>query len=363
MENHLENIKVGILGTRGIPNRYGGFEQWAEQLSVGLVKSGCRVSVYCSHFHPYKKPDFNGVTLIKKWDPKKLGLASQFIYDLLCILNARKQDYDVIIQLGYTTSSVWGWLLPRKVKIIYNMDGMEWKREKYKGLLKTFLKRAEKLAIKHSGVVIADSKPIKQYLDVKYQIQSVYIPYPATPFTNPDEQILDKFNLKKENYYLLIARFQPDNNLEMIIQGVLASNTDVPLVIIGDYQNRYGRYLRTKYNNKQIVFIGKYYDQTGLNNLRYHCLLYFHGHSAGGTNPSLLEAMASSCVISAHDNKYNRAVLEKDAFYFKNQKEIETILNRFKEKTSKANWIKNNLNKLRNDFNLNNITDKYYKLF
>ncbi len=356
-------MKIGILGTRGIPNRYGGFEQWAEQLSKGLVKKGCVVTVYNSHFHPYKRNTYQGIEIIHKWDPKKIGLASQFIYDLLCILNARKQKFDVIIQLGYTTSSVWGWLLPKKARIIYNMDGLEWKREKYKGLLKTFLKKAEKLAIKHSDVVIADSKPIKSYLDKKYQLSSNFIAYPATIFENSDDSVLAKFNLTKEKYYLLIARFQPDNNLEMIIQGVLASETNTPLLIVGDDNNRYGRYLQKKYSSDKIFFLGKIYDQTELNNLRYYCLLYFHGHSAGGTNPSLLEAMASSCVICAHNNDFNRAVLGEDAFYFKNRTEIASVLNSFSEKLPKVTWIKNNLNKLRNEYNLSNIIDQYYKLF
>ncbi len=218
-----KQIKVGILGTRGIPNHYGGFEQWAEQLSQGLVNKGCEVTVYNSHFHPYEEKDFNGVKIIHKWDPKEIGLASQFIYDFLCIADSRKQKFDVIIQLGYTTSSVWAWLLPIKAMVIYNMDGIEWKRKKYRGPLKTFLKYAEKLAIKNSDIIIADSKPIKQYLDNKYKINTEHIAYPAEIFGNPDPAILKKYKLKKKNYLLLIARFQPDNNFEPIIEGALDS--------------------------------------------------------------------------------------------------------------------------------------------
>jgi len=358
-----DKLKIGILGTRGIPNRYGGFEQWAEQLSTGLVKKGCEVTVYNSHFHPYKRDAYQGVKIIHKWDPKKIGLASQFIYDLGCILDARKRKFDIIIQLGYTTSSIWGWLLPEKAKVIYNMDGMEWKRDKYKGLLTTFLKWAEKLAIKHSDVVIADSKPIKTYIDNKYHIQSVFLAYPALLFKSPNERILDQYHLIKEDYYLLIARFQPDNNLEMIIKGVFRADRSKKLVVIGDHQNRFGRYLTKKYHDNNIVFLGKLYDKVVLDNLRYFSALYFHGHSAGGTNPSLLEAMAASSVVCAHDNEFNRSVLESNAYYFKNENDIVNIINKSNEKSTNSDRIINNLNKLRSHYQLNDIIQGYYKLF
>ncbi len=262
-------MKVGILGTRGIPNHYGGFEQWAEQLSQGLVKKDCEVSVYNSHFHPYKKKEFNGVNIIHKWDPKKIGLASQFIYDLLCIINTRKQNFDVIIQLGYTTSSIWAWLLPKESKILYNMDGMEWKREKYNGLIKLFLKYAEKLAVKNSDVIIADSVPIKQYFENKYNTNTNFIAYNAVCFNNPDVSILEKYKLNKNKYLLLIARFQPDNSFETIINGFVNSNSTKSLLIVGDNNNKFGTYLKKQYNNDRIIFLGPLYNKYELDNLRY----------------------------------------------------------------------------------------------
>ena len=355
-------MKIAILGTRGIPNRYGGFEQWAEQLSVGLVNKGCEVTVYNSHFHPYKKGEYHGVKIVRRWDPKKIGLASQFIYDLLCILHARRQNYDVILQLGYTTSSVWAWLLPKKSRVIYNMDGMEWKREKYKGLLSRFLKYAEKLAVKHSDAVIADSKPIKNYLDKTYDINSSFIAYPAEIFTRPDKTVLKDFNLKPDDYLLLIARFQPDNNFETIIKGVIKSKTSKKLIIIGDDNNRYAQYLKRTFKDNRISFLGKIYNKKVLDNLRYFSTLYFHGHSAGGTNPSLLEAMAASCMICAHDNEFNKSVLGEDAFYFKNYSEITDLLNSGYEKAPKTNWINNNLNKLRDNYEPEKTINAYFNL-
>ena len=124
-------MKIAIIGTRGIPNHYGGFEQCAQYLALGLVKRGFEVIVYNSHDHPYQEKEWNGVQIVHCYDPEdKLGTVGQFIYDLICILDIRKRKCDVILQLGYTSSSVWGWLLPKKVVVTTNMDGLEWKRTK-----------------------------------------------------------------------------------------------------------------------------------------------------------------------------------------------------------------------------------------
>ena len=136
-------MKIAIIGTRGIPNHYGGFEQFAEYLAVYLVKHNCEVYVYNSYNHPYQEPVFNGVNIIHCRDPeKKMGTIGQFIYDLNCILDTRNKDLDVILQLGYTSSSIWSFLLPKKPIIITNMDGLEWKRSKYWFLVRKFLKIA-----------------------------------------------------------------------------------------------------------------------------------------------------------------------------------------------------------------------------
>jgi len=125
-------MKIGILGSRGIPNHYGGFEQFAGHLSTGLVKQGAEVWVYCSHDHPYTGESWNGVHLIHCYDPERsIGALGQFVYDFNCIRDSRKRDFDIILQLGYTSSSVWHRLLPEKPVVITNMDGLEWKRSKY----------------------------------------------------------------------------------------------------------------------------------------------------------------------------------------------------------------------------------------
>lgn len=354
--------RVAIMGTRGIPNRYGGFEQFAEQISKELVNKGVHVTVYNPHYHPYPERTYLEVNLVKIHDPKILGGVSQFIYDLLSILHACRQKYDVIIQLGYTTSSIWGRLLPGRSKIIYNMDGLEWQREKYRSIIQSFLKYAERLAIKHADVVVADAMPIKEYLDKKYKINSVFAPYPVEIFNNPDKKHLTETGLLSEQYYLMVARFQPDNNIETVIRGCLNARAEYPLVIIGDHNNRYGRYLKKRYCSDKIIFWGGIYNKAMLDNLRYYSKIYFHGHSAGGTNPSLLEAMATACLIFAHDNIFNRSVLSGNAYFFKEPEDIAQLLHRDIAKQDVEFMRNENLNKLKRDYSIDVITDRYLRM-
>ncbi|MBS1934595.1 MAG: DUF1972 domain-containing protein, partial [Bacteroidetes bacterium] len=187
-------IRIGILGTRGIPNHYGGFERLAEKLSGGLVAQGHTVFVYNSHNHYYKEKKWNGVNIVHCYDPEyRFGTAGQFIYDLNCIIDSRKRNLDVILMLGYTSSSIWGWLFPEKSIVIFNMDGLEWKRTKYSKPTRKFLLFAEKLAVRYSDFYVTDSPVIKDYYSTKYKLDTKYIAYGAKIFTTEDEIILTKY--------------------------------------------------------------------------------------------------------------------------------------------------------------------------
>jgi len=358
-------MKIGIIGSRGIPNRYGGFEQFAEHLAVGLSQKGLEVSVYCSHNHPYQKKTYKGVKLIKCYDPEdKIGIAGQFIYDLNCILDSHKRDFDIIYQLGYTSNGIWQWLLPGTSVILTNMDGIEWQRSKYSPIIRTFLRYSEKLAALRSHLLIADSPVISEYLKKKYQIPIKYITYGAKPVKETSKTKLYDLGLKPNQYFLIVARLQPDNHIEEVIQGILLSESHNPLIIVGNHDSRYGNYLKKKYTDARIRFLGGVFDQLTLDSLRKYSKLYFHGHSAGGTNPSLLEAMAAGAKICAHDNAFNRSVLKRNALYFSNSESVCEIISN----NSKRDWlweqsIENNLNKIRENHNWEAIIYNYFELF
>jgi hypothetical protein len=356
-----QSLKIGILGTRGIPNRYGGFEQCAEYLATGLTERGHQVWVYNSHTHEFQGSEWNGVHIIHCNDPEnKMGTAGQFIYDLNCINDARKRDFDVLLQLGYTSNSIWYWRWPSYCPNVVNMDGLEWKRSKYSKKVQWFLKHAEKWAANHGDVLIADSVGIQQHLKDTYKKDSHFIAYGAHVFETPDSAMLAKYEVLAGNYHMLMARMEPENNIELIIKGYIESKSEKPLLVIGKTENEFGTYLVNTYgSNKGVRFLGGIYDQTAINNLRYYSQLYFHGHSVGGTNPSLLEAMASNSLIAAHNNVFNKAILGDDAFYFATPAEVATIISSCTSKDNHQTFLINNTKKIRTQYSWARITDLY----
>jgi glycosyltransferase involved in cell wall biosynthesis len=359
----MKKLKIGILGTRGIPNHYGGFEQFAEHLSLGLRQKGHEVSVYNSSLHPYKEKEWNGVQLIHCKDlENKIGTAGQFIYDWNCINDARKRNFDVLLHLGYTSDSVWHWRWPKKAANIVNMDGLEWQRSKYNKPTQRFLKWAESLAAKNAHSLIADSPAIRDHLIVQYNKIPVYIPYGAEIFTQPDPEVIEKYGILPRNYFLLIARMEPENNIEMIIQGYLASVSRYPLFVIGNITNKFGKYITSKYNDPRVKYSDAIYDRHELDNLRYYSALYFHGHTVGGTNPSLIEAMACGSYIAAHDNRFNKAVLNTEANYFSTPGDIQSIISKPEAISTLEQWKKSNIEKIRITYNQEKIVDSYEKM-
>lgn len=354
-------MRIAIIGSRGIPNYYGGFEQMAQYLAVGLVSKGHQVSVYNSHTHPFKGDEWNGVKIIHCFDAENMiGTAGQFIYDFNCILNARQKNFDVLLFLGYTSSSVWGRIFPKNAVIISNMDGMEWKRDKYSKPVQKFLRYAEKLAVKYSHYFIADSTVIQSYVEKKYNISSKYIPYGAEIFANKNEAILTRYGLTKHNYHMLMARMEPENNIDMILEGFHKSNSEKTFIVIGNHYNSYGKMMYNKFSHDQrIHFVGAVYDAEITNTLRAYCKLYFHGHSVGGTNPSLLEAMANGSIIVAHDNDFNRAVLKEDAYYFKNAEDVLRLVVKSNGHKESAIMVENNFVKIEQQYNWPNIVNQY----
>lgn len=352
-------MKIAILGTRGIPNHYGGFEQFAEYLSVGLVELGHEVIVYNSHLHPYQEPSFKGVQIVHCQDPEdQIGTAGQFIYDLNCILDSRKRNFDIILQLGYTSSSVWSRLFPKNALLTTNMDGLEWKRTKYSKPVQRFLRYAERLAIKHSDYLISDSLGIQQYLHTEYGAESDFIPYGANIFTDPRPDRLTNMNLSAFGYDLLIARLEPENSIETILAGAEQASIR-PMVVVGNHETKYGAFLKSHFSESSVIhFVGGIYDQDMLNNLRYHSNIYFHGHTVGGTNPSLLEAMGCSTLICAHDNVFNKTILGTDALYFTNADQVSAILKN-KMRIEHHPWIDLNKAKILSIYSWSNIIQQY----
>jgi glycosyltransferase involved in cell wall biosynthesis len=244
------------------------------------------------------------------------------------------------------------------------MDGLEWKRSKYSKKVQRFLKYAERLGVKSSDFLVADSIGIQSYLKDTYAVDSKYIAYGAELFSSPNPKSLLEYDLKPYEYNMLIARLEPENNIETILDGVVLSNNKTPFLVVGKHDvNTFGKYLKNKYKDfENIRFIGGIYNINILNNLRYYSNLYFHGHSVGGTNPSLLEAMSSKAFIIANDNHFNKSILKNNAFYFKTVNEVQEYLDNL-SKTEHLDMVENCFNDIEKHFSWDIINKAYLNFF
>jgi glycosyltransferase involved in cell wall biosynthesis len=265
--------------------------------------------------------------------------------------------------MGYTSSSVWHLLFPKDSVIISNMDGMEWRRAKYVRPVQLFLKYAEKLAVKHSQFHIADSPAMKEYLDQTYAINVHFIPYGATFLCRQKNEVLQKYNISPNCYHLLMARMEPENNVEMVLDGFHSTSSEKKFLVIGKPENKFGKHLLSKYRkDERVRFLGGIFDQEVVHSLRANTALYFHGHSVGGTNPSLLEAMASGALIAAHDNVFNKTVLGKEALYFADTCEVKALIEQEPCSQTKIDFTEKNREKIRQHYNWETIISRYEEL-
>lgn len=367
-------MKIAIIGTRGIPNNYGGFEQFAEYLSVGLVERGHDVTVYSPHFHSFKEPLYKGVRIKHIYSPECwMGNSiGSFFYDYACLRDAlKKQTFDIVYELGYTSIvPSYIWFDVRKITspvIITNMDGLEYLRPKFNKWVRRFLRWEEKMAIRYSPYLVTDNQAIHDYHLHKYGRESKMLAYGADVRNGYNEAYLQEFDLMPENYLLVIARMEPENNIEMIINGYLESDMkNKPLIIVGKLKTSHGKYLVERYGAERgIRFMNGIYDVEKLNSLRHFSYAYFHGHSVGGTNPSLLEAMAAGCFIFAHENAFNRSVLNGKAIYFNDKEDITTLLNHMPTHCleSKEDFVSHNLYSAEKDYGWAKLIADYEAYF
>lgn len=325
--------KVAIIGTAGVPARYGGFETLAHHL-VYQWKDQFNVTVYCSK-EVYKRGDrpktWNGARLI--YLPFSANGLQSIIYDIVSILHALFYA-DTLLILGVS-----GCVLVPVVKmftkknIVVHIDGLEWRRNKWNGPAKKFLRWSEMLAVKYSDADVADNDEIKKYTAEHYNSLSYQIEYGADHVmkVNAEESDLLKYPFLKGAYAFNVCRIEPENNVHVVLEAFSQLPSQV-LVMVGNWKNSvYGKSLKEKYGQYPNIYIlDAIYNQRELDVLRSNCLMYMHGHSAGGTNPSLVEAMYLGLPIISFDAAYNKATTEHKALYFHDAQDIITLLNNSK---------------------------------
>lgn len=323
-------MKVAVIGTVGVPANYGGFETLVEQLVRHNKSDDLQYAVFCSKkSYSDERWVYHGAKI------EYIGLNANgiqsILYDILSLIKATRKS-DVILILGVSGCA----FLPifrifSKRKLIINIDGLEHKRDKWSKWARKFLKFSESQAVKYGNIIVTDNKGITDYVTQEYGKQSELIAYGGDHvLTYIDEaykeKVLNDYVLKESDYALGICRIEPENNVHIILEAF--ERAQRTLVFIGNWsKSEYGRDLAEQYrNSKYIKIITAVYDLNILNVIRNSCSIYLHGHSAGGTNPSLVEAMFFEKPIFAFDCIYNRESTENKATYFSSAEELINIL-------------------------------------
>jgi len=320
--------KVAILGTVGVPANYGGFETLAENLVRYHVDSQSTfdLTVYCSSRNlSRKEKQFYSARL--RYLPFHANGTQSILYDIIALFSAVRHRVDTILLLG--VSGAIAIPLVRfclSAKIITNIDGIEWLRDKWKGPAKWFLKFSEKMAVRFSHEVIADNAAIADYVRSTYATDCHVIAYGGDHVLEVSAQPLEDIDLP-ENFAVTVCRIEPENNLHLILDA-FSRQSEYSLVIVGNWHSSaYGRELRDRYNSAtHICLLDPIYDLGKLKTLRSQAVFYVHGHSAGGTNPSLVEAMHFGMPILAYDCDFNRATTESRALFFADSDQLLNLM-------------------------------------
>jgi len=319
-------MKLAIIGTKGIPAQYGGFETLVEYLCTYL-STDLEITVFCSSKRLSTKPsEYKGVRL-EYINLDANGWQSVF-YDFISLIHAHYR-YDKVLILGCSGSIFQFLFSSEKHKFIVNIGGLDWQRSKWTKLTRKFLQVSERCAIKYSGHIIADNLGIGEYIEKTYGRKSNLIAYGGDHVERVEikEDDLFTYPFLKHPYAVAVARIQSDNNIELLCHAFKEFH-QMPLVIVGNWSNsEYGRLLkRTFKDEKGLILLDAIYDQKRLDLIRSNCKLYVHGHSAGGTNPALVEAMNLALPIVAYGSIYNRHTTENCARYFTNKDDLKRII-------------------------------------
>ncbi|MDA3918842.1 MAG: DUF1972 domain-containing protein [Deltaproteobacteria bacterium] len=317
-------MKLQILGTRGIPAKHGGFETFTEHFSIYLKNKGWEVTVYCQEEGngPKYEDDWQGIHRVHI-PVNQEGAKGTIVFDWLSTVRAAKRKIP-ILTLGYNTAVFCFLYRFKGLKNIINMDGIEWRRGKWTTLERTWLYINEKFGAWLGNHLIADHPEIKNHLAQYVSPEKIkIIPYSAVLLGSADITQLDQFALKSGKYAILIARPEPENSILEIVQAYSSQKRGMPLVILGEYNpdsNDYQKAILDAAGN-EIQFVGAIYHQTQVQALRFFTRFYIHGHTVGGTNPSLVEALGAGSPVLAHDNKFNRWVAGEGSLYFSTEAE------------------------------------------
>ena len=322
--------KLAIVGTVGVPGRYGGFETLAENLVRHHQRSRntAGLTVYCSA-EAYPDRSTRYLTAELRYSRLKANGVQSIVYDATTLLDAARRGNDVTLLLGVSGATILPLIrLLSRMRIVTNVDGIEWRRDKWKGAARHFLRLSEWVAVRFSHRIVADNQGIADYLRETYGIEAVVIAYGGDHAVEVAGAALpvDLGQKLPSDYALALCRIEPENNIAMILEAFALSRK--PLVFVGNWNNNaYARTLRERFGSVPDIFlIDPIYEAGALHTIRARASLYVHGHSAGGTNPALVEMMHFGLPIVAFDCIYNRYTTEDRARYFSSVEALARVV-------------------------------------
>lgn len=321
-------MRVAILGTRGIPAKHGGFETFADDLSSYLTGRGHAVTVYCQteNQSELKEDTWRGVHRVLL--PARDGALGTVLFDWAATKHSCIKER-LILTLGYNTGIFNLLYRLRHIPNVMNMDGIEWKRDKWSFPQRAWLWFNEWAGARVADHLIADHPEIAAHLRRHTSPDKITtIPYGADAITSASSEPLRKYSLRPKGYYLLIARPEPENSVYEVVRAWSSRVRNKRLVVLGDYNPDLNSYHRKVLQaaSTEVLFLGAVYQREVVRALRYHARAYFHGHRVGGTNPSLVEALAAGNAVIAHDNRFTRWVAGDRAKFFNTTFDLEAIL-------------------------------------
>lgn len=373
--NKVNLPTIAVVGTRGIPANYGGFETFAEEISIQLIRNyGFRVTVICDAEQAALNKglvEYKGVKLRYSRFAKGKN-AIRFYHDSIAMAI---RDHDIIYSCG-PAGGLFGWLVHNHGKIMMtNPDGLNSQRSKWSYPVKVGFRLFERAACYFSDRLICDSVAIERYVRERYGCTHTdVVEYGAyvNPYVEPAEpekqlfadQVLAELGLVSGQYHLVVSRLEPENNVEPVIRGYQATARRWPLVVVGNLRSTgYVERLR-QIAGDQVQFVGGIYDKNKLAVVRAHAASYFHGHSVGGTNPSLLEAMGSRNLCVCHGNQFNREVVGEFGLFFADAEQVSVHLFDIEADAARFDALRDGvLSRVRDYYNWDNMAEKYYRIF
>ncbi|MDN5850069.1 MAG: DUF1972 domain-containing protein [Nitrococcus sp.] len=356
-------MHIAMIGTRGVPARYGGFETAIEEVGQRLVKMGHKIRVYCRDGNaPETYLGMDRVTL----PAARLRIAETLSHTALSVVHLARNPTDVAIVFNAANAPFLPVIRAKHIPVALHVDGLEWKRAKWGPTGRRYYSTMERLGTGLADRLIADAEGIRSYYFDRYHVDCELIAYGAPILCDVPVEPLGDLNLQPHGYHLAVARVEPENHLHEIIRGYAMTRAERPLVVVGGnpYENEYSATIkRLASQDRRVLMLGSVWDQNLLNSLYAHSLTYIHGHSVGGTNPSLLRAMGAGARTLAWDVSFNKEVLQSTGEYFSSPTELAQLIiraeNSLESRTLLGNRARRNAAER---YDWDDVAEKYHAL-